>query len=207
MWRTLRMAASALAISLVLSGFALASDGDRYYGARNGSQAEQYGYQNGYRDGINRGREEGREHDRYDGRSVDWRHASRGYQSWMGPIDLYRSAYQDGYRNGFDDGYRSASRGWNDWDRDRYYRPGSYDPSPYGRGFGSRQAFDYGYQDGFNVAREDIAKRKPYNPEPRGKYDDRDHGYRREYGDKNAYRATYSDGYRRGYEAIMHRRY
>ncbi len=62
------------------------------------------------------------------------------------------------------------------------------------------------------MAREDIAKGKPYNPNPRGRYDDEDHGYRREYGrreygDKNAYKAQYANGYRAGYESVFgHRR-
>jgi hypothetical protein len=213
------MAAFALAVTLVLSGFAFAhdDDDDRYYrGPGNGSQARQYGYQNGYRDGIYRGREEGREHDRFDGRNPDWRQTARGYQSWMGPLNLYRSGYQDGYRNGFRAAYRSANHGgWGYGDRDRdggYYRDGSYRNDSYNSGwnrggFGRREAYDFGRQDGGLVAREDIAKRKPYNSEPRGKYDDRDHGYRREYGDKNVYRAAYSDGYRAGYQAMMNRRY
>ena len=65
MWRTVRMAAFALSVTLLLSGFALAQnyydDGRYYRGSGNSSQARQYGYQNGYRDGVNRGREEGRE--------------------------------------------------------------------------------------------------------------------------------------------------
>ena len=123
MWRTMRMAALAAAVTLVLSGFALAQYRDGYYyGGAYSSQARQYGYQNGYRDGVTRGREEGRERDAYDGRNVDWRFATRGYQSWMGPINQYRDGYVDGYHNGFQDAYRRASRGgwgWGDGDRDR----------------------------------------------------------------------------------------
>ena len=64
MWRTIRMAAFATAVTLVLSGFAPAQSRDGYYyGGSYNSQARQYGYQNGYRDGVNRGREEGRERD------------------------------------------------------------------------------------------------------------------------------------------------
>src|SRR5690242_7909677 len=60
MWRTMRMAALAAAVTLVLGGFALAHDGDDYYYGRDNGSARQYGYQNGYRDGVNRGLEEGR---------------------------------------------------------------------------------------------------------------------------------------------------
>ena len=217
MWRTVRMAAFALSVTLLLSGFALAQDYDdgRYYrGSGDSSQARQYGYQNGYRDGVNRGREEGRERDRYDGRDVDWRHSTRGYKSWMGPVNIYQSAYRDGYHNGFREGYQSASRGrwgngrYDSYNRDEgYYRNDSYNPGwNGGYGYGNRDAYNIGFQDGSTVAREDLYKRKPYNPDPRGKYDHRDRGYRREYGDKNSYRATYSEGYRAGYERVMNRR-
>ena len=54
-----------------------------------------------------------------------------------------------------------------------------------------------------NVAREDMEHRKPYQPYPRHSHEDR--GYRREYGDKNSYRAAYSDGYRDGYERMFSR--
>ena len=50
-------------------------------------------------------------------------------------------------------------------------------------------------------------RNKTFNPEPRGRYDDRDHGYRREYGDKNFYRQQYTEGYRAGYQAGYDRRY
>ena len=200
MLRTMRMAALALAMTLLLSGFALAyDDNDRYYcGAGNGSQARQYGYQNGYRDGVNRGRHEGREHDRYDGREVDWRQSTRGYQSWMGPVNLYRSAYQDGYRNGFQEAYRSASRDDGSY-RDGYYRNDSYNPGWYRGGYEPRglQLWISGWR--HRCARRSI-QAQAVQSRTTGKYDDRDHGYRREYGDKNSYRATYSEGYRAGYE-------
>jgi hypothetical protein len=218
MWRTMRMAAFAAAVTLVLGGFALAHDGDDYYYGRNNGSARQYGYQNGYSDGVNRGLEEGRERDRYDGRNVDWNVATRGYQPWMGPVNQYRDGYVDGYHNGFQEGFRRTARGgWNrgDGDRDRddgYYRDGNYRNENYGGGwydgrFGNREAYNFGFQDGANVAREDMRERKPYNPEPRGRYNDRDHGFRREYGDRNAYRAAYTNGYRSGYQSIMNRRY
>ena len=219
MWRTIRMAAFATAVTLVLSGFAPAQSRDGYYyGGSYNSQARQYGSQNGYRDGVNRGREEGRERDAYDGRNVDWRVATRGYQSWMGPVNQYRDGYVDGYHNGFQDSYRRNARGgwgWGDGDRDRddgYYRGGTYRNDGYNYGgyrgaFGNRDAYNLGFQDGARVAREDLYSRKPYNAEPRGRYNDRDHGYRNEYGDKNAYRAAYSDGYRAGYQSVSNRRY
>jgi hypothetical protein len=88
------------------------------------------------------------------------------------------------------------------------YGSGSYGNNrPWFGGAGYNGAYNFGYQDGSSVAREDIAKGKPYNPNPRGRYDDEDHGYHREYGDKNAYKAQYANGYRAGYESVFgHRR-
>jgi hypothetical protein len=57
------------------------------------------------------------------------------------------------------------------------------------------------------MARDDQYRNKPFNPNPRGRFDDRDHGYRREYGDKSAYRSQYTDGYRAGYQSAYNGRY
>jgi hypothetical protein len=106
------------------------------------------------------------------------------------------------------------NRGWRDDEiRDRYYRR---DPGTYGYGGGSyviggyergNRGFSFGYQDGTLVAREDMWRGKPYHPDPRGKYEDADHGYDRYYGSKGQYRAEYAEGYRRGYIAAFRGRY
>jgi hypothetical protein len=62
-----------------------------------------------------------------------------------------------------------------------------------------RVGWDMGYQDGSRVARQDLTHRKPYDPYPRGKYSPEDHGYRGEYGDRDAYRNQYARGYQQGY--------
>src|SRR5205807_721764 len=84
------------------------------------------------------------------------------------------------------------------------------DDDGYSRG-GGAQARQYGYQsgyrDGSTVARQDRGRGKRFNPNPRGPYDDKDHGYRSDYGDKNAYKAQYTNGYRAGYEAKYNRGY
>lgn len=201
MTRTIRMASYALAVTLVLSGIALARDGDDddYYRQGN-PQARQYGYQNGYRDGAKHGRQEGRERDPNDYQTPDWRQATRGYKDWMGPLNWYQRGYQEGYSNGFRDAYRSAAgRGDGDGDRDDWSYGGE-------RG-GYDVAYRFGYDDGSTVARSDIEKGKPYNSKPRGRYDDRDHGYRHEYGNKNEYKAEYTTGYRAGYDTVMRDRY
>jgi len=204
MKRMLRMAAYAVAVALVMSGLALARDDDDYY--RNGNaQTRQYGYDRGFRDGADRGRHEGREHDPGDYRTPDWRQATRGYKNWMGPVEIYQRGYQEGYGEGFRSGFESVARPWRDGDGDRGNR-GSYGWSG-GYGDGRDTASRYGYQDGAEMARADIANGKRYNPNPRSMFGDRDHGYIREFGSKDAYRAEYSEAYRRGYESVMGNRY
>ena len=66
-------------------------------------------------------------------------------------------------------------------------------------------ARDFGYEDGSRVARQDLLKAKPYDPYPRGKYAQEDHGYRREYGDKYAYEEVYSRAYQQGYQRAFRR--
>jgi len=208
MRQQLRMAALAVSIVVALSTFTWAQDYDRddYQRGGNVAQARQCGYQNGYRDGEKKGRHEGRENDPFDYRTPDWRQATHGYKSWMGPVNVFENGYQEGYRDGFRSGFASEQSSWRGNHRDGFYRGGSYYGSS-NYGSNTRVAYDTGYQDGVTMAREDLYKNKPFNPTPRARFDDRDHGYRREYGDKNDYRAEYTDGYRAGYQATFDRRY
>ncbi len=208
MWRTMRMAALALSATLALSGLALAQhdyDNDRDDHYRGGDQAQRYGYDRGYHDGVDKGRHEGREHDPSDYRTPDWRQATRGYERWMGPVELYQRGYQEGYQNGFGAGYRETARGRGDGDHDRDDR---------WRNEGWRTGYDAdwasvanraGYDDGRTAAREDRERGKSYNSKPRGRFGDRLDGYRREYGSKDRYRAEYTAGYRQGYDSVMRR--
>jgi uncharacterized membrane protein len=207
--RTVKMASYALAVTLVLGGVALARDDDDYYRQGNSGQARQYGYQNGYNDGARHGRE-GRRHDPNDYQTSAWRQATHGYKNWMGPVNWYRRGYQEGYSNGFRSGYRNTG-GWRDGDGDRDDRRsndgwrGGY--GSYGGGSLRNEAYRYGYDDGSIAARSDIEKRKSYNSKPRGRYEDRDHGYRREYGSRDQYKAEYTNGYRAGYDSAFRNRY
>ena len=208
----MRMVALAIALIVACSALSLAQyhDADDYgrYYQDNSRQARHYGYQQGYQDGLAKGRHEGRENDPNDYQNPDWRQATRGYEQWMGPVEAFQNGYRAGYQNGFRAGYQSVNDGWNDPDGDRdelIYNRGSdvYDQPSYG--YGGNIGYRTGYQDGMSQAREDVYQNKPFNASPRGKYDDRDHGYRREYGDKSRYRAQYSNGYRAGYEATFGR--
>jgi hypothetical protein len=212
MRRHMRMAALAVSMVLALGTLAAAQDWDDYNRGGGFAQARQYGYDNGFRDGEKRGRHEGRENDPYDYHTPDWRQATHGYKGWMGPVNAFQNGYQQGYADGFRSGFIAERPGWRDGDGDRddRYRGGAYYGNGYYGGsyaYNSRIGYDTGYQDGATMAREDISKSKPFNPNPRARFDDRDHGYHREYGDKNAYKAQYTDGYRAGYETTFNRRY
>ncbi len=211
MRRRMRVAALAVSLVLALGTFALAQDWDDYGHRGDVAQARQYGYDNGFRDGEKRGRHEGRENDPYDYHTPDWRQATHGYKSWMGPLNVFQNGYQQGYADGFRSGFNSERPGWRgDGDRDDYRHNGYYGNGYSGNGaygYDSRIGYNTGYQDGASTARDDAYRNKPFNPNPRGRFDDRDHGYRREYGDKSAYRAEYTDGYRAGYQATYGGRY
>lgn len=73
--------------------------------------------------------------------------------------------------------------------------------------YGLKVARDVGFNDGAQVAREDMWRGKPFNPNPRGRYDDADHGYRSQFGDKHEYREAYSAAYRNGYFSVRGRGY
>lgn len=192
MKRTLAITSCTLALTLAMSGIALAHDrdDDDYYRQGYPGQARNYGYQNGYRDGANRGRHEGRERDPNDYQTPGWRQATRGYRDWMGPVGWYRRGYQEGYQNGFRDAYSNTV--WNG--RGNEWHGGGWQN-------GDNPGYRFGYQDGATAARSDIQLGKSYNSKPRGRYDDRDHGYSREYGSKDRYRDDYTAGYRAGYDA------
>jgi hypothetical protein len=204
MVRQLKLGALLISLTVALSGLARAQwNDDDYYGRGNDAQARQYGYQNGYGDGMKRGRHEGRENDPEDFRVPDDGQASRGYRDWMGSIRVYQSAYRDGYRSGFRAGYNHESRAWGDRD-DADDFPIAYGGDYRGPWSGNR-GYQIGFRDGASVAREDMNENKPYNPNPRGRYDDEDHGYSSMYGSKSAYKAQYASGYRAGYESTRGR--
>ncbi len=213
MWRTMRTAACAVAVTLVMSGVSLAQydrdDYDGYDRQGNTDQARQYGYQNGYNAGVSKGRHEGRERDPNDYQTPDWRQASRGYQRWMGPVGWYQRGYQEGYSSGFRSGYQSivGRRGYWNGGYDGWRLGGSRGYDPYQTGYEGNVAYQFGYEDGVAVARADIQNGKRYNSKPRGRFDDCDHGYRRQYGSKDQYKAEYANAYREGYDSGMGYRY
>lgn len=93
-------------------------------------------------------------------------------------------------------GYAAAQNPYYDGDDRRYYHDDDrYDS--FRRGM--HVAREMGFHDGAQVAREDVWRGKPFNPRPRGRYDDADHGYRPEFGSLHEYREHYADAYREAY--------
>src|SRR5205823_7225065 len=68
---------------------------------------------------------------------------------------------------------------------------------------GMHVARELGFRDGAQVARDDMWRGKRFNPNPRGRFDDADHGYQRAFGNKHEYREHYAESYRRGYESAF----
>lgn len=123
------------------------------------------------------------------------------------------AAAQDGRYYDHDDDYRYQSR---PVDNDDYrYENRSYDRDDdryenrdYGRDgfrYGMHEAREFGFRDGTSVARQDLWSRKPFNPNPRGRFDDADHGYRREFGSRHEYREHYIEAYRQAYQRSYRR--
>jgi hypothetical protein len=105
------------------------------------------------------------------------------------------AAAQDGRYYDSDD-YRYDNRAYDNNDygyNNRYYNRESF-------WHGMHEAREFGFRDGAAVAREDSYRGKPFNPNPRGRYDDADHGYRHEFGSKHEYREHYIEAYREGYQ-------
>lgn len=121
---------------------------------------------------------------RYNDRDGDYRYENR-------PVDNDDYRYQDRSYEPDRDGYENRYE-------NRNYRRESL---PYGL----REAREFGFHDGSSVARQDLWSRKPFNPNPRGRFDDADNGYRHEFGSKREYRRQYTEAYRQAYQRSYRR--
>jgi hypothetical protein len=104
----------------------------------------------------------------------------------------YRYSDRDDNRYSDRDDYRYQDR-YHDRDDGRYdhFRRGIH------------AAREFGFRDGAEVARGDMLRGKPFNPNPRGRFDDADHGYNRAFGNKHEYREHYTEAYREGYQSTF----
>ena len=116
-------------------------------------------------------------------------------------------------------GYARGGYGYNDGDRDdrgrnngnysngdRGYN-GSYGGDGYYGRQGNNPAYDIGYRDGQAVGQKDRQHGKAFRPDKNDQYEDADHGYNKQYGDKNQYKSMYRDAFQRGYQDGYGRRY
>ncbi len=201
----------AFLLALLLSGVALAQNGDWRRRGGDGDQDRDDSYSN----------QERREHQRWyqqglrDGREdrEDRRWPSIRRRNWDDQTD--RDAYVAGYRAGYGPGYSRWGDNDNDEDDGHGYGYGWHDPDDrWGRGgygwYGGydqvrRQAYSVGYQDGLNDGAKDWRTGHSNRPTQGDNYKHADRGYNSSYGNKQAYkdeyRAGYTQGYQRGYNS------
>jgi len=206
MLRQLKTAGLVLTAILFITGLAVAQD--RYGGSMN---SKEHGQQHGYRDGLRQGRADRSHREEYNFKTEDYKHADEGYEKYMGEHDDFQDGYRNGYHTGYDDGFygrpiRSDVYGLDErYDPDRVPRRDG-DADVYADWGYSDVAMDTGYRDGLQAGRQDLQNRKDYRPNKHEAYEDADHGYRKNYGDKNRYKAQYRKGFVRGYEDAFNRR-
>jgi hypothetical protein len=208
MFKQSKLIGLSITILLALSGSAVARERDDSYNAK------QYAYQAGYQDGVRFGEDARAQGYRYDYKnSEDYRRADRGYDRSMGEHDDFQKNYRNGYKTGYNDGYngrRNSGYYGNDQGSRNYgYDPYSRDPrsDPYG-GYGNGRnrygytggAQDFGYRDGRIIGEKDRRNGKEFRPEKNENYEDANHGYRREFGNKNFYKEQYRQAFVQGYE-------
>jgi hypothetical protein len=164
------------------------------------------GYQNGAADARSRRPAEFRRDREY--RDGDW-----GYDRRFGSRDAYRRMFQNGFEAGYREGY--SGRAFSGSRRPLPPVQGYRDSYPRGRdddrvgswGYGnrgvapSRVAFNYGYNDGYERGVKAARDRKRFDPNREGWYRDGDRHYDSDYGPRDQYRASYREGFLRGYEA------
>ncbi|HYM06414.1 MAG TPA: hypothetical protein VEU11_07620 [Terriglobales bacterium] len=204
----MRMAALAVAITLMFSGLALARDHDDHKYKEDHADRRHdsnYNWRRGEDHDENdhhwweRSREREHRNDGYYGGQVYNRvprtYPNGGYGYPSGGYGYPSGGY--GYPSG---GYGYPSGGYG-YPSGGYGYPGSvYGRGGYGNGSASGAGYNQGLQDGSYQARKDVAQGKPFNPYPRGSSHS-DHGYHSYMGDKHVYQASYDQGYQTGYQS------
>jgi len=204
-----RSAAIALFVGLTGSAFAQQSGGGQYRQDDRGLQyggsvdARQHGYEHGYRDGMDRGRQDRDRRLAYSLGPNDYRNSARAYEPYMGDRAQFTAGVRDGYKAGYDDGFRGRAGQHSQI----YGRPDGGIPAPppndpyAARSWGSHDlAYDTGYRDGVTAGQRDQGRYARSNYRDSDAYRNADLGYKPSFGDKNAYRLKYQDGFERGYQ-------
>ena len=159
----------------------------------------QHGYEHGYRDGYDYGRDVRARGAALDYRTDVYQTADRGYRTYMGLVEDYRSGYREGYRNGAEDGYSAVRSGLERLFSDReepavtVYNERHWDYQDV--------AADVGYRDGVSAGLHDYRERHSYRPQEHDQWKDADHGYDSAFGNKTAYKQAYRTAYENGYRA------
>lgn len=197
MVRQVTKLALAFIVAASLSGLGFAHEHE--HGAKQ--SALQYGYYNGYQDGFLHGREDRRARVGYSFVSRDYDSAMRGYESYMGSKHEYREGYRRGYRAGYNDGYHGHRARFTGLPEEEPFYNGEGGGRDLKNGYGRRSvAFRVGYQDGLIAGGKDRRKHKDFRPSKHDRYEDADHGYSHDYGDKKEYKREYREGYLAGYQ-------
>jgi hypothetical protein len=160
-------------------------------------------YDSGYRDGVRAGGDDARDRRGFEyQRHRDYRSADRGYSSRDGRRDRWTQQYRAGFVAGYRDGYYSSGggRGGGAVARGPWYGPpAGRRPSAY-PGVADDIGYANGFEEGYRRGRDDGEDRDRYDPRRHGRYRDADQGYRREYGPRGVYEASYRRGFERGYD-------
>jgi hypothetical protein len=196
--RSIRMAALAVAMTLMFSGFALARDHDQ-------DNNKHDHWDNPADHDRHHDRDRDQDHERWQDRGHDRNRErlERDHHGWERDRRHDDGYYRGGqiynrYPQNYPGGYGNPGGGVYGYPGGGYGYPGSV----YGHaGNGRNAAYGFGYQDGSYMARRDISQNKRFNPSPRNEYGNRTHGYNSSFGDKNYYKSEYSSGYSAGYDA------
>jgi hypothetical protein len=200
----------AIVLFVGLTGSVLAQRGGGQYrpddraGQYGGSlDPRQHGYEHGYRDGADRGRQDRDRRLAYSLRPNDYQNSARAYEPYLGDRAQYIAGVRDGYKAGYDDGYKGRVGQYGQI----YGRPEGAVPAPppndpyAARSWGSHDmAYDTGYRDGVTAGQRDQGRYARSNYRDSDLYRNADLGYQPSFGDKNAYRLKFQDGFERGYQ-------
>lgn len=162
-------------------------------------------YDTGYRDGVRAGGNDARDGRAFEyQRHRDYRSADRGYSARDGRRDTWSQQYRGGFVAGYRDGYYSrgggrgtATPGRGPWSGPPVGAGGR--PSGY-PGVSDDIGYANGFEEGYKRGLDDGRDRDRYDPRRHGRYRDADQGYRREYGPKGVYEASYRRGFEHGYD-------
>ncbi len=203
--RSMRMAALAVAMTLMFGGLAFARDHDREHDRDKHDHWNKHADRDRARDNHQWNQIE-RERERVQSNHHWWEREHRNNDGYYGNSRIY-NRYPNTYPNGGGYGYPSGGYGYPGGGYPGgggYGYPGTvYGRGGYGGGYGggaNSAGYSQGMQDGSYQARKDVAEGKQFNPYPRGSSHS-DHGYHSSMGDKHVYQASYDQGYQSGYQS------